>query len=99
MTSQHHGMCFLFVRNNYRPPYDVVLRQGMSTDWASNGGHYALLRGDKIIEYMPGMGKRKIQWKNYFQTVSGRRIYAKDGLFVRTDIREIQQICKESGNV
>jgi len=92
---RHQGLCFLFVRNNYKKG-DVVLKQGISTDWASSQGHFALLRGNHILEYMPGVGRRKRVYRNYSQTLNRKRIYAHE-IFVPSSIEEVERICKEAG--
>ena len=89
--------CYEFVYKNLQPG-DRILRQAISTDWASREGHFAILRGDRILEYMPGIGKRDLSVENYWQVIDGEKVRNRDtnfgGFFRIASKEELDEVCR-----
>lgn len=89
--------CYEYVRRHLRPN-DIILRQKISTDFASTLGHFAILRGNYVIEYMPGLGRRTLLGKNYWQEVSGERVKGYWKFFRRASLNELDECFVSSKN-
>jgi len=92
------GLCYDYVARNKRIG-DKILMQSFPTDDASVQGHFAIKRGDNIMEFMPGLGERIMSSAKYSQTLdnkTGEQIFGASNLF--TEINDFAQRLKSSGN-